>query len=112
MERHRHLSAEGVCIMKTAQIDIKKGEEVVSLGSNWGTPKNIITGLRKTAKEWYTDPKSIAYTLIEEVEQPYMMGVIPQGRDIPRERLDYRYTVDVSARPWKVTIVDCRAEKV
>ena len=97
-----------------AQIDIHKGNQLVRIHSGWGTPKNVLSGLRKVAATGRKTPQAIAKEFMRQVEnlENFGFGLSIIAEDFQRDALDFYYTVDVSTNPWKVVQEKCAGYRI
>ena len=84
-----------------AQINVTQGNKVIRIYSGWGIPRNILPALRAAAKAGHSRPLDIAREIIRQIPDT-SFGLRIVANDEPKDTLAYRYSVDVSSKPWRV----------
>jgi hypothetical protein len=89
-----------------AQIDIRKGKELVRIHSGWGLPKNVLSTLREVAATGRKTPQAIAKEFIRQLKDA-SFGLSIIAEDFQQDALSFHYSVDVSTTAWKVVQETC-----
>jgi len=82
---------------------------VVRISDRWGVPDEVIATLQAAFNRGHRTPQTIANAIVSMTET---MSWNDTQRDIIAEDMEegstsFRYTVDLSASPWLVTIEKC-----
>lgn len=93
------------------QIDVKQGDKVIRIFSGWGNPRNILPALRAAVQAGHSRPLDIAREIIRQVpDRSFGLRIIE--KDAQQDSLSYRYSVDVSSIPWRVSQTNMPHHKI
>lgn len=96
-----------------AQISLHNGRSTVRISDRWGIPVDVIPDLHTLFLSGMTDARRIARAY---VAMPIEAGWHGErflherriiAKDMEQGSTNYRYTVDLSVRPWTVLIENC-----
>lgn len=94
-----------------AQIDVRKGKQVVKIHHGWGLPKLVIPTFRYIAGKECTGVRSVANGYIKYVpDSSFGLSIIPE--DLNADYLSYRYVLDISVRPWILKVTKCAGYRI
>jgi hypothetical protein len=94
-----------------AQIDIRKGKQIVRIHHGWGVPRQVIATLRKVTGMGCIGVRSVANKYMKHVpDASFGLQLIPH--DLDADMLSYRYVLDISTTPWTLKATKCAGYRI
>ena len=87
-----------------AQIDIRKGKQLVRIHQGWGLPRLVLSDLRRVAGMGCKSARSVANKYIQQVKDA-SFGLSIITKDFAPDFLKYHYILDIETTPWTLTVV-------
>ncbi len=94
-----------------AQIDIRKGKQLVRIHQGWGLPRLVLSDLRKVAGMGCKSARSVATAYLQQVKDS-SFGLSIIAKDFQPDALSFRYSLDIATSPWRLTVVRCAGYRI